>query len=369
MEIKELKASDIKTLINSKEFLKMEDIPISSIRALSHIANPRLQENDVILLLAYIDGVFGGYLGALPDSIFFDKKEHHVAWLSCLWVSSKMRRKGVAVKLLSRANQLWKSQLLITNFTPQAKGSYDKLNVFTELKTFNGVRGYMKMDLHRLQPNKDPKYNKIKFLLHIFDFSSNLLIGIRLWLIKHKYAVKDLSVEFVDSIDNELKLFIERNNSHELTKRTSADLNWITKYPWLSETEINEGEAAKYEFSSVAKEFKLQNIKIYDKNKQLIAFVMMHIRNKHLKIPYVYFLHYNIDSLVKLIYNIMLKQNLSMLSVYNSKITEYISGHASPFFLKRKINRTYLIAKTLKSKIPNFDNISFQDGDGDSAFT
>ncbi|MFH2141845.1 MAG: GNAT family N-acetyltransferase, partial [Bacteroidota bacterium] len=180
MEIKELNADKLKEFINSQEFRELKNLPISFHRALSHLNNPRLHKNDVLLLLAYNDEELVGYLGALPDDIFVHEKKIHVAWLSCMWVHSKMRGKGVAPYLLGKMNELWSSNLLITNYTPTAKKAYDKINVFTELKFFIGIRGYLRLNLHQLQILKNPTRKKILWLYRITDILFNVIFETRL---------------------------------------------------------------------------------------------------------------------------------------------------------------------------------------------
>lgn len=369
IEIKLLTANGLRSFINSDEFTNMEHIPISTHRALSHIANPRLIQDDIVLLLAYKDDILAGYLGALPDKIFIGNEKIHIAWLSCLWVNSNMRRMGIAVKLLSKANELWDSNLLITNFTPQAKGSYDKLNVFTELKTYKGIRGYLRMNLHQLLPNKNPKYNSYKFILMCFDIFANIFIGLKITIIRSNYKPKQILKKEIVSIDKELAEFINENNKNELTRRDGVDIDWIIKYPWLKETKVKDAEALKYEFSSVAKNFDLKNYKIFDRNNNLIGYIMMHMRDRQLQIPYVYLNENNIKEIVNVIYTEMINRKLRTLTVHHPVLVNYISNNRSPFFLRRGINRTYLITEKLKNKLSDIDSLLMQDGDGDSAFT
>ena len=71
IDIRLLNKKHLNEYINSDIFADQDNIPISKHRALSHFNNPRLDEDDIILLLAYENDRMIGYLGVLPDKIFF----------------------------------------------------------------------------------------------------------------------------------------------------------------------------------------------------------------------------------------------------------------------------------------------------------
>ena len=103
MKIRKLNRRGLKEFIESDEFEKMPHIPISRHRAYSQINNPRLKENDILLLISYHDGEMSGYLGALPDDILINNLNEHCAWMSCIWINPKMRGRNIAYTLVSEA--------------------------------------------------------------------------------------------------------------------------------------------------------------------------------------------------------------------------------------------------------------------------
>ena len=147
ISIRDITIAQLKSYIDSGEFKKMVEIPISRHRAISHYNNPLAKPDDKILFLAYEDTIFVGYLGAMPDELKMAYKSIRVAWLSCMWVDSSQRGKGIAPMLLTHAHKTWKGNLLITNFIPLAKRAYDKTGLFTEFKTLPGIRGYLRFNL------------------------------------------------------------------------------------------------------------------------------------------------------------------------------------------------------------------------------
>ena len=92
----------------------MPGVPISRHRAWSHIRNPRVSENDVILVLAMVNGKMAGYLGVLADHIFLNNQKEKAGWLSCMWVDPEVRGQGIAKQLLNRVLERWDNRILVT---------------------------------------------------------------------------------------------------------------------------------------------------------------------------------------------------------------------------------------------------------------
>jgi GNAT superfamily N-acetyltransferase len=369
MQIRELNAMKLNEFIHSDEFRNMENIPVAYHRAVSHLNNPRLKNEDILLVLAYEENKMVGYLGALPDDIFIKDKSVHVAWLSCLWVHSDMRGKGLAPLLLKKMTDLWAENLLITNYTPIAKKSYDKVGVFTSLKNYHAVRAYLRMNLHQLQILKNPSNKKYLILYKIFDACVNILLECRLIFFNKNKYIKNLITENIQLADKEVESYITELNRNELTRRNISEINWITNFPWLKLSKNDNGEARRYEFSSVAEEFNVLNVKIRNSENNLIGFLMLHIRDKMMQVPYAWFEEKNSGSVAAAIYFYMLKLRLRTLTVSHPLLSRYIMTDNSLFFKKRNLNKGFLITESLKKQIENIEFTELQDGDGDSAFT
>ncbi|MFH2141008.1 MAG: hypothetical protein ABIJ97_01200, partial [Bacteroidota bacterium] len=185
---------------------------------------------------------------------------------------------------------------------------------------------------------------------------------------KKKY-IKNLIIEQIQLLDKEVENLISDTNKNELTQRNFNELNWIIWYPWLKPEKEDNGEAKKYEFSSIADSFKLVNLKIKNNEGKLLAFIMLHLRDKQMQIPYIYCLNNEMESAVNAIYYSMLKYRLRTVSIFQPQFASYISKNSSPFFKKRQMKKSFLITEKLKKHLENIEDIQFQDGDGDSAFT
>jgi hypothetical protein len=125
-----------------------------------------------------------------------------------------------------------------------------------------------------------------------------------------------------------------------------------------------DAESRRYYFSSVSKRFFYQQVEFRNENSEVVAFLMLSIRNNHLTVPYVFYKPGLAPTLVRFLFNTMLDYQLNMLTVFHPVIAEQLRKTRSPFILKKKTLRPYFLPKTLDLLDP-----AFQDGDGDCVFT
>ena len=122
MQIREIKHHQLQEYIDSEEYKLTRHVAISKQRAISHIRNPRAKADDLVLVLIYEQEEMVAYLGVFADDLYFSTGNEHVGWLSCMWVNPIMRGKGIAKKLITTVFEAWNYKILVTEFTPAAKG-------------------------------------------------------------------------------------------------------------------------------------------------------------------------------------------------------------------------------------------------------
>lgn len=367
MEIKIYNKEQLNDLINSEAFRNMPVIPISTHRAISHIHNPRTDKEDTLMIIAYENNEMVGYLGVLADRIYTVNGEAlKCGWLSCMWVNPILRGKGIAKQLLATAFKTWNDHILVTEFTPEAKGLYDRWGGFNDLRVNEGLRCYLRFNLHEVLPKKGERYKKYQPLLRVADTLANVPNSARLLFLKPKLNSK-LQFEVIKHIDNDLDSYIKSKSENSFERRMADDINWITSYPWLKESPPTE-ESKRYHFSSVAGKFQNINVKILEGNK-IVGYLLLTIRDSHLKVPYAYFEPEITKDIVQYIYGVMLSQELNMLTIFNKGIVDHISNHSTPFIYTRHIKRHYIISKALDAHFSDREKLEIQDGDADCAFT
>ena len=360
MTIRKITIGELNAFIHSDEFKASPVIPISSHRAISYIKNPRAAEGDVVLILAYKEDKLCGYLGVLPDHFFPDNHAEKIGWMSCIWVDSCQRGAGIAEQLINEAFDAWDGRILATEFTAAAKRLYDKTQKFNDLTTLYGIRAYLRFNLHQLLPPKQKSFKKAAPILKMVDGAVNIFNDVRLKLSKpeeYYEVVKVSDQEFID--------FISEHNQTELFKRNIEDLTWIKNYPWLKVGNRKDAEAQKYHFSAITSQFYNQFIQFND-NGNRVGVALTEVRDRHLKLPYIYFDKKDTEAVAKGVLQLMIDQKLNMLTTYNPFLAEYILCNRAPYYKARPFMREYLISKKVED-LPS--DVIIQDGDGDCAFT
>ena len=364
MEIKRLNKRQLLEHISSQDFESQPFLPISRHRAISHIANPRADEEDILLLLAYEDGKLLGYLGALPDYMFYGEGQHEkCAWLSCMWIDENQRGKKIAQQLIAACLDAWKNRILVTEFTVAAKRLYDKSGVFDDLAVNKGIRLYLRSDIYKLLPPKGRIFSSTKYMLRGLDAVVNSMLDLRFNL----YKRQKLSVEYPAMVDAETEHFISGKQQGQVFRRSADELNWILKNPWILAGPENE-MSRKYHFSSVDRSFNFYPVKLRDSNGKLIAYFIFSKRHKTLKLPYFYAEPGHLEEVMALVREHLILWNISTFTVFDPDIVAYLESNRTIALYKKQIKRHYIISKTLHHLLGT-GKVVIQDGDADCAFT
>ncbi|MBN2214110.1 MAG: GNAT family N-acetyltransferase [Bacteroidales bacterium] len=368
IKIRDITIAGLQDFIDSAEYQQMPVIPVSRHRAISHIRNPMAALDDKILFLAYDEDRFVGYLGAVPDELQTADLRLKVAWLSCMWVDSSQRGKGIAPMLLKHAHEAWNGHLLITNYIPVAKRAYDKTGLFTGFKSLPGIRGYLRFNLAGILTAKKPGLKKIGRLLKATDRILNIPNEIRLLRWYPKTDLKQVVFEYVHDIDDESMEFIRKKSLQHFCPKSRESLQWLIRFPWILNAPFKDHNSRRYAFSACIKDFNQQYIKVYDASYHLIAFMVLTYREAHLKTPYVFCNEADAKPVMKIIYAHALRSGTRTISTYHPFLRAAVLSSKNPFILTRKMDYKVLISKDLLNKLGETGEFIFQEGDGDAAF-
>lgn len=365
MQIRRLNKKELKKFIDSDEFHSMPVIPITKHRALSHLSNPSASDDDVLLLLAFEDNRMVGYLGILPDFLYDREAKFKIGWLSAMWVDPMMRRKGIAGKLIREALDAWNNQVLVADWLPHTFGVYQKSGAFTEFVR-EGIQANLRFNLREAMA---PTTLFSRIILRGADGVLNVLNCLNLYcrnpVLRNDYP----SYETSDRIDDECAEFITRWETFRMFRRSAKDLEWILNHPWVLERSPEYPTPDKrYHFSSVCNEFRNETIKIRNSRNEMIAFLILTVRNKSLQIPYLYYHPDQIESIARFIYRYMFDNKIKGIKLFDTGLSDYILTNRTPFISKQKMKRPYIITKGLAEKLTDNGRI-IQDGDGELAFT
>ena len=360
MEIVKLNRQQLDVFIHSDEYKTMPHVPISFHRGISHINNPRIHENDILLILVYEKELIG-YLGIIPDLVYINKLPEKMGWMSCIWIHPNARGKGIAKLLTQTSIELYKNKIFCTEFTPEAETLYNKLKKFDPLVNKNGIRIYRRSCLQTVLPARRPSTTFLFPLLGFYDTTINLFHDFFLKKrFKHAYGY---TIEY--PLAPEESCFSLANNFqiNELTQRKKEEFYWFYNYPWIKETKAPTEESRRYHFSSEARFFKTVTIKIRNEN-DVVAFLIVTIREKHMKTPYVYVRSGHEAIVSETLNNLMFDYKTEILTTYQKSIISQYKNCIG--YLKSKsITRKYLQSKGFNLSATE---IMLQDGDGDCGF-
>jgi GNAT superfamily N-acetyltransferase len=353
--------------IFSRAFNNLKVIPITKHRAISQLNNPRLNDDDILLILALEEGNLAGYLGILPDCIFtINHEAARFGWLSCFWVDPLKRGRGIGMELMQMALKHWENRVLSADYVSHTKGIYKKTRAFGEPLSLHGIKMYFRLDLSTILPPKNKLFYFSRPFLTIADFIANIPLDIRLKVLQKK--LKDVNFQYLNEIDPETETFINNFQSGQYFKRSRSELDWITKYPWVIKRNSTERSKQEYYFSSTDKSFDFYKIKIADSKNQPVAFLLFSRRNRSLKIPYIVFMDEYLNQTIDVIVFHIIKWRISTFTTFQPKLVNHLNRHSIYQIYKKSTERNYLVTSRM---LTYFEEglLNIQDGDGDLAFT
>jgi len=361
MEIKSYTRTELKTFIDSGFFKNLEKIPISYQRAVSHLQNPDVEDDDELLWAAYQNEQLVGYVGVLPNYIVENQERKRVLWLSCFWVDENFRKENVASLLFFLLIKKYGKHLILTNFLPNLEKMYQSLGLFQPTLNKIGSQFFCKSCLHDILPARFPKIRFLKPVLRLLDFSANLLLSIRKLFCKPLIInSKVITGAIFDAEFQSFLLSFYQDKNYVM--RYAEHFDWIITYPWVLQGKQDE-ESKRYYFSSKSKQFCYDSVKFY-KNNELKAYLLLKIRDRKLTVSYVFADEEMLNDVAAYILQKVNHENLIMITSFDTRISNKIRGHRIQYIFERFIKRAYILPKMLVIT-PEF----FQEGDGDNVFT
>ncbi|MEQ8908734.1 MAG: GNAT family N-acetyltransferase [Vicingaceae bacterium] len=359
-EIRMIHKKEMKEFLESDFFKQSPVIPISTRRAMAQVDNPNAEEEDTMLYLVFEGEQMVAYLGTFPDKVQTAKGLQKCAWLSCIWVHSSQRGKGLAKTLVETALRNWNQRILITEFTPQARRLYDKIGVFEDLGVLNGKRYYCRLRMQDILPPKSAFWSKQKPALKIVDALGNAILDLR-FLFKSK-RLRQQQFKEVRQINADLASFIQGQLSDYLFPRSVNYFQWMISQPWLEEGKGENEESRRYHFTLRVEDFKWQAFQLCNQQGEIQAFVLCCRRDGFLKVPVAL---YKDATVVADFIHDFCDRKTHTLTLYDEDIIEHL--RLKGLYVK-SFKREYL-----SSFESDFDKatkrLKLQSSEGDSAFT
>ena len=342
MEIKTLTIADLKKALVSVDFWRTETLPITRHRALSYVRNPRADENDPVLLVAYHDKRVIGYLGILPDKCFVDDATYKMGWLTSWWVDPSCSAMGVGAILLFKALNAYDQYIGVSGSSREARQALDASQKFMDLKPLRG-------------------------LFKIFDVMVNEVVNLRsVYWQRYNNPSRRLTFEYISDIDEETDHFMQRHSRHDLMRKEKTDLTWIMNNPWILSGPLKDRTSKRYYFSSRAGRFSYLGVKVFEDENEMIGFILHKVRDDRMSVLYSYFERQNAGKIAAAACHHALEMEVSILSFYDDLLSASFSELRFPCWSAKKNSRGFSLSKAF-ADIP-LTNFRLQGGDGDLAF-
>lgn len=358
--IKKIQLEKLQEFVDSHQFQLFENIPISSLRVASYLRNLNARSSDYVLYMAFFKDELVGYRTVLSDVFYIDNKSVSFGWLSGNWVDPAYRRKNISTKIFNEVYTDWKGRLMYSNYAEASKAVYDRTNKFKKLTTLYGYRYYYRSCLAQLLPAKSTFFKLVTPVLKLVDFIFNLFVKQKKRISPIQYSVNKI-INWNRSHEEFLTIF----KQNELFKRNKETYSWIINFPWLKSSTKTKEESKKYSFSLYAKQF---NSNFYELkiDQKIIGIVHLSIRNKHLKLSYIYFVPKHLDTLVDFIKTKIVSHKINFATIYHKELNDKLVQQNN--YLKKRVFKQHFFAT---KKVLNCFNVikSVQTGDGDSVFT
>lgn len=367
MDIKTFTVADLKTALLSNDFWLTATLPITKHRAVSYSYNPRADEDDLVLLVAYQDNQVIGYLGILPDKIYVDNAEYKMGWLTSWWVDPGFATTGVGAGLLFRALNAYQQHLGVSGGSKEARKALDASQKFIAVKTLKGLDIRFRFNVTAAALRKLPALKILRLFFKLFDVVMDEIVNLRsfFWERREKIRLR-LTFEYISSIDEETGDFIKRHHHQDLNRKGKAELSWMMKYPWILSAPLKDSASRRYHFSSRADRFLFLGVKVFEHNRGMVGFFILKVRDDRMSVVYSYFNSRHASSITAAVVYHTLAMDVCTLSLYDEQLVASFSGLGCPYWSAKSVSRGFFLSKAI-ADFPLRD-CRLHGGDGDLAF-
>lgn len=361
METKSYNRQQLAAFIESDFYKKLEHIPISHHRAISHIQNPDCTEDDILLWATYENDQLVGYVGVLSGIYCVNNIEKKIYWLSCFWVDPSFRQLNVASQLFFPLIKRYKDQLILSNFIPSLEKTYQSLGVFQPTQVKTGTKFFLDFCFTNLIISRIPK---IAFLKSVFEFAEkvgNSILPVRkLFFKEQKYRCQ---IDETFELDAEIQTFIDVfHTTKNFVKRDTTHIDWILAHPWVLEGKPD-AASKRYYFTSVSNQFKYFTLKVTH-NGKIVGFVILKQRDKELDVSYIYSFDDAINDIAVYLLDKVKTGKLKTIITFDDRLAKAVEMRRIHYILSKEMKRSYIISKNIE-----LDVKLLHEGDGDTIFT
>lgn len=345
--------NDLKQLIESDLFAQLKHVPISKIRALSQINNPRLCAEKPLLLVDFIAGEVAGYLGAYHDYIIIDNEKIPVGWANDLWVNPTYRGHGLAGNLIVELYTFFEGNLMVADYVPDTFHIYDSKGLFSKIKPIEGKRIFLQ------KPDKEWIDQRFGDSIKKTVFNTFLKLRPKT---PQKIAAVLYNINTINTLKTEHENYINTTTQNTLFNYGISEWNHWLSEPWLSETETE----PRFHFSTHSNPFKQFCVELRDPENNLKALLFLMRRNNELKVKQIYTTPDMRDEVLKTIIYTAQNMECKQILIYDTHVLANLSKFSAHYIFAANSKKHLLCGNDLYNCMRS---AQIQISDGDLAFT
>ncbi|CAL2101486.1 N-acetyltransferase domain-containing protein [Tenacibaculum sp. 190130A14a] len=370
IRIQEFRKFEIPNILNDEMVWNHSFLIGTKHRLLAHYKNPKSNDDDIALLVAYIDAQIVGYMGVYIDYIHIGDKAEKIGWLSTWWLHKSSAGKGIGKEMLKKMYELNDGRIGISQFTPSAKRVYDKSGFFNYLKKLVGCKIDLRLNLEYLLPAYKESLRKYTWLFRTIDTTFNVVNEFKLKMVysSYKKSMKNYSIDYLTHIDSKMASFLQEKQHKNLTKRDADFFQFIKTYQWIEEAPLVDfvTNKKKYFFSDYNKNFNIYLVKVEDKEANIVGFICLLRKDAELKVLQIFYLEGMHSLMAKLVIMHGIKLGTRTIITYDENLTKEFKRLKSARIRFKKKDRESIVSK-IYGEI-NSEEFNFQYGDGDCSF-
>lgn len=369
VSIREVTKKELPQVLNDDALWTDRFLVASKHRLYAHFQNPNAQEDDVILLLSYVNDVLVGYLGCYIDIISIEDHSDKIAWLSTWWLHKDAAGKGIGGRMLRAMYEIHDGKIGISQFTPSAKRVYDKSGYFVTLKKLQGCKIDIRFNLQNLLPLFYSRFRSVRGMLSVLDGVLNLIVNLKLKVIRRIYSskIRDVKIDYLSYVDRRTAKFIDKFQQNALCKRNPEFFNYIKVHKWIEEAPLIDlvADKKRYFFSDYNRRFNIYLLRVISGD-NIVSFCTMLRKDEELKVLQIYYEAEYVAHVARLVVLHGIELGISTIITYDAAISSYFKKNGLARIRYKKKERESIISKIYG--INDFGNYNFQYGDGDCSF-
>lgn len=343
--------ADLRRALDDESFWAEPVTPISRHRAIAQVANPRADEDDVVLIVATDGEELVGYMGIVPDYIYLDDTPTKLGWLSTWWVRPDRKATGVGGKILLRAIGAYRGSIGVTSFTPAASRVYEASRQFVPLRDLAGWTLLLR------RPGDGVR-----------SAAMNVLIDRRLhaWTARSKEQWPELRVEYLRQFDGPTRDFLGDAVRTQLTRRGPEQLQWILDERWLLNGPL--WDRSHHTFTGGAAtccRLEFHSVKVLHRG-ALAGWFLLKFHDGHLHVPYCWHADDAAAGTLATVLWHAAALGAAALSLYQPTLLDALSRCDVPLVDRRPATLRSIIGRRYADV--DFSVFDIQPGEGDAVF-